>query len=50
MAEAFLESSVIIGLHFRHEGGPTRCASAIPKGAERVTARNVIVAHFCFAL
>lgn len=42
MAEAFLESSVVIGLHFRHAGERERCASAIPKGAERVTSRYVI--------
>lgn len=42
MAEAFLDSSIVIGLHFRHAGERTRCASAIPADAERLTSHYVI--------
>ena len=42
MAEVFLESSVVIGLHFRHAGERARCAAAIPGEAERVTSRYVM--------
>lgn len=42
MAEAFLDSSIVIGLHFRHAGERAHCASAIPDGAEQLTSRYVI--------
>lgn len=42
MAEAFLDSSIVIGLHFRHAGERVHCLSAIPPDAEAITSRYVI--------
>ena len=42
MAERFLDSSIVIGLHFRHAGERASCASAIPDDAEQLTSRYVI--------
>ena len=42
MADAFLDSSIVIGLHFRHAGERAHCASAVVNGAELLTSRYVI--------
>jgi hypothetical protein len=41
MPDAFLESSVVIGLLFRHAGERTACEQAIPVGATRACSRYV---------
>jgi hypothetical protein len=41
MPDAFLESSVVIGLLFRHAGERTACEQAIPAGATRACSRYV---------
>ena len=41
MPDAFLESSVVIGLLFRHAGERTACEQAIPAGAIRACSRYV---------
>lgn len=42
MAEAFLESSIVIGLHFRNARERARCLEAIPAGSECITSRYVV--------
>lgn len=41
MPDAFLESSVVIGLLFRHAGERAACAQSIPEGAARTCSRYV---------
>lgn len=42
MADAFLDSSVLIGLVFRHAGERAACHAALPIGGEAVCSRYVI--------
>ena len=42
MPDAFLDSSVLIGLHFRHAGERAACKHCLPQGAGQVSSRYVI--------
>jgi hypothetical protein len=42
MPDAFLDSSILIGLHFRHAGERTACLKCLPKGGQLIASRYAV--------